>query len=381
MNVPARDRHVPRAHRSRNFQHRSSTATGGSRFSGIVIVLSLLGLIFSGLNLLDRLRGRRADLRTRSHGGHRPRRDRRAAPERTTAALGEVQIVNGDTVVDPHDRRSRRIGTDPTTLLKALAKQAGIDRHGHQPAGRRSHVGDGDLEEGAARADRRARRDHALHRVPVRVEDGGRAPSIALVHDVIITAGVYALTGRVVTPATVIAILTILGFSLYDTVVIYDKIKENTETSAMVSRAGIRGTVMDLSLNQVVHALGEHLARRAAADPVAAVVRRRHAEGLRVRDVRRRRDRGVLVDLHRGAVLVILKGREKRQLEPAATGRRAGLARRARGRPEVARPTGPRRRSRSRRRGAARDRGHAARGPRAPVRSRSGSPPAKQQRR
>ena len=61
---------------------------------------------------------------------------------------------------------------------------------------------------------------------------------IALVHDVIITAGVYALVGREVTPATVIAILTILGFSLYDTVVIYDKIKENTETSAMVSRLG-----------------------------------------------------------------------------------------------------------------------------------------------
>ena len=48
-------------------------------------------------------------------------------------------------------------------------------------------------------------------------------------HDVVITAGVYALTGREVTPATVIAILTILGFSLYDTVVIFDKIQENTE--------------------------------------------------------------------------------------------------------------------------------------------------------
>ena len=73
---------------------------------------------------------------------------------------------------------------------------------------------------------------------------------VALVHDVLITAGVYALTGRQVTPATVIAILTILGFSLYDTVVIYDKIKENTETSAMVSRLGYADTV-NYSLNQV----------------------------------------------------------------------------------------------------------------------------------
>ena len=58
------------------------------------------------------------------------------------------------------------------------------------------------------------------------------------------------MTGRQVTPATVIAILTILGFSLYDTVVIYDKIKENTETSAMVSRLGYAETV-NYSLNQV----------------------------------------------------------------------------------------------------------------------------------
>jgi preprotein translocase subunit SecF len=74
---------------------------------------------------------------------------------------------------------------------------------------------------------------------------------IALVHDVVITAGVYALTGRQVTPATVIAILTILGFSLYDTVVIYDKIKENTETSAMVTKLGYADTV-NYSLNQVL---------------------------------------------------------------------------------------------------------------------------------
>jgi preprotein translocase subunit SecF len=74
---------------------------------------------------------------------------------------------------------------------------------------------------------------------------------IALVHDVTITAGVYALTGRVVTPETVIAILTILGFSLYDTVVIYDKVKENTESAALLARMGYT-KVVDLSLNQTV---------------------------------------------------------------------------------------------------------------------------------
>ncbi len=73
---------------------------------------------------------------------------------------------------------------------------------------------------------------------------------VAMVHDVVITAGVYALTGRQVSPATVIAILTILGFSLYDTVVIFDKIKENTESPAMLAKDTYSG-VVNTSVNQV----------------------------------------------------------------------------------------------------------------------------------
>jgi preprotein translocase subunit SecF len=51
---------------------------------------------------------------------------------------------------------------------------------------------------------------------------------VALAHDLIITVGVYALSGFEVTPATVTGVLTILGFSLYDTVVVFDKVRENT---------------------------------------------------------------------------------------------------------------------------------------------------------
>ena len=54
------------------------------------------------------------------------------------------------------------------------------------------------------------------------------AALVALAHDLVITVGIYALTGLEVTPATVIGILTILGFSLYDTVVVFDKVRENT---------------------------------------------------------------------------------------------------------------------------------------------------------
>jgi len=51
---------------------------------------------------------------------------------------------------------------------------------------------------------------------------------IALVHDLVITVGIYALAGFEVTPASVIGFLTILGYSLYDTVVVFDKVRENT---------------------------------------------------------------------------------------------------------------------------------------------------------
>ena len=54
------------------------------------------------------------------------------------------------------------------------------------------------------------------------------AALVALGHDIVITVGVYALSGFEVTPATVTGILTILGFSLYDTVVVFDKVRENT---------------------------------------------------------------------------------------------------------------------------------------------------------
>ena len=74
---------------------------------------------------------------------------------------------------------------------------------------------------------------------------------MALGHDLIITAGIYALVGREVTPETVIAILTILGYSLYDTVVIFDKIKENTESPALVARETYSG-VVNMSLNQTL---------------------------------------------------------------------------------------------------------------------------------
>lgn len=55
------------------------------------------------------------------------------------------------------------------------------------------------------------------------------AAILALLHDLVITAGIYSLVGFEVTPSTVVGLLTILGFSLYDTVVVFDKIEENAK--------------------------------------------------------------------------------------------------------------------------------------------------------
>ncbi len=74
----------------------------------------------------------------------------------------------------------------------------------------------------------------------------------ALFHDLIITAGVYAVTGLEVTPATVIAILTILGYSLYDTVVVFDKVSENLRVEEDAGRVPHYRSVINDSMNQVL---------------------------------------------------------------------------------------------------------------------------------
>jgi preprotein translocase subunit SecF len=77
------------------------------------------------------------------------------------------------------------------------------------------------------------------------------AALIALGHDLILTIGIYALVGFTVTPATLIGVLTILGYSLYDTVVVFDKVRENvrdlrSSTSRTYSEAA------NLAVNQVL---------------------------------------------------------------------------------------------------------------------------------
>jgi preprotein translocase subunit SecF len=77
------------------------------------------------------------------------------------------------------------------------------------------------------------------------------AALIALAHDLILTVGIYALVGFTVTPATLIGILTILGYSLYDTVVVFDKVRENVR-DLRSSTARTYSEAANLAVNQVL---------------------------------------------------------------------------------------------------------------------------------
>lgn len=73
----------------------------------------------------------------------------------------------------------------------------------------------------------------------------------ALFHDILVTVGAYSLSGFEVTPATVIALLTILGYSIYDGIVVFDKVDENTRGLAASGRMTY-GEMVNVSLNQVL---------------------------------------------------------------------------------------------------------------------------------
>lgn len=77
------------------------------------------------------------------------------------------------------------------------------------------------------------------------------AAMLALIHDLIITAGVYGALGFEVTPAAVIGFLTILGYSLYDTVVVFDKIRENT-FEIEFSESATFAEKVNLAINQTL---------------------------------------------------------------------------------------------------------------------------------
>ena len=80
-------------------------------------------------------------------------------------------------------------------------------------------------------------------------------------HDLLITSGVYALTGREVTTATVAALLTILGYSMYDTIIVFDRVRENVPR---MPRAAF-SQIVNRSMSEVLDPIAGHQLLHAAA--------------------------------------------------------------------------------------------------------------------
>ncbi|HET8526312.1 MAG TPA: protein translocase subunit SecF [Actinomycetota bacterium] len=218
--------------------------------SGTVIAISIIALIFQGLNYS-------IDFTGGSLIEYRPANDVTVDQVRALLAQdpydrgdAEIQLVGGNQITIRTTALTDLSASERTQLFDQLAKQAGISANDISA----QVVGPTWGEQISRQAligliiVLLAITLYITFRFEWKMAIGAM---VAMVHDVLITAGVYALTGREVSPPTVIAILTILGFSLYDTVVIFDKVKENTESTALLGRDTYEG-VANYSMNQVL---------------------------------------------------------------------------------------------------------------------------------
>ena len=218
--------------------------------SGAALALALGGLLVRELNLsIDFTGGTQIQYENRTGATVEEIRDV-LAREPYDRAEAEVQIVGGNRMQIRTTALTDLSTQERTDLIDALADQAGVA------------AGDVSVQvvgpTWGEQISRQALIGLAVVLVAIAIYITFRfewkmaiGALAAMIHDVVITAGVYALTGRQVSPATVIAILTILGFSLYDTVVIYDKVKENTESPALLAKDTYEN-VANLSMNQVL---------------------------------------------------------------------------------------------------------------------------------
>ena len=218
--------------------------------SGSAILVSIIALVFLGLNYsIDFTGGTLIEYRLSNDVTVEQVRDL-LGQDPYARESAEVQIVGGDQVSIRTSALTDLTAGERTQLFEALAEQAGIspDDISAQVVGptwgeqisRQAVIG--------LVVVLLAITLYITLRFEWKMAVGAM---VAMVHDVLITAGVYALTGREVSPPTVIAILTILGFSLYDTVVIFDKVTENTESTTLLGKDTYEG-VANYSMNQVL---------------------------------------------------------------------------------------------------------------------------------
>jgi preprotein translocase subunit SecF len=212
--------------------------------SGVILLLAIGGLAFRGLNLGIEFKG----------GAEFLIQSSTATVEQTRAAVESVGV--GDPIVTQAGTQQMRVQTPDLTAAQSDKVVAALTSHLGVPASAVSVQLVGPSWGGEITT--KALQGLAAFLVAVTLFlafyfEWRMAVSalVALIHDLVITIGIYALTGFEVTPATVIGVLTILGFSLYDTVVVFDKVKENTRGITSGNRVTY-SEAANLALNQTL---------------------------------------------------------------------------------------------------------------------------------
>jgi preprotein translocase subunit SecF len=214
------------------------------KITAVIVLLCLASMVLRGFNFGIDFEGGNS---FRVPGTSEQLADVREAAEKAGAEVATAQIVGGNTVL----LRTGQLDSDgERAVVEAVAGVAGVD-----PA---------EVSVEAVSADwGNDITDQALIALVVflvavvaflalRFEPKMAIGAIAaLGHDIVLTAGVYSLIGFEVTPSTVIGFLTILGFSLYDTVVVFDKVDENVKDLGKSARM-TWGEAANLAVNQTL---------------------------------------------------------------------------------------------------------------------------------
>ncbi|MCZ2837447.1 protein translocase subunit SecF [Modestobacter sp. VKM Ac-2985] len=214
------------------------------RVTAVVMLLCVAAMVFRGFNFGIEFAGGNS---VRVPATSAELGEVRDAAEEAGAQVSSAQVVGGDSVLL---RTSALDNETETAVVAAVADAAGVDPSQVSPQSVSADWG-GNVTNQALIA-------LAVFLVAVVAFLAIRfrptmaiAAIVALLHDIVVTAGIYALIGFEVSPSTVIGLLTILGFSLYDTVVVFDKVDENTKDLDKNARSTY-GEAANLAVNQTL---------------------------------------------------------------------------------------------------------------------------------
>ena len=213
-------------------------------FSGLVIAIGIVSLVAQGLNLGIDFKGGTAWEVKAPHLSVSAARD---AVRPLGLAEAKIQTLGNGTV---------RVEAKHQTPAKQDQVSAALAKAGGTTAGKVS-VNDVGPSWGKA-VTSKAEKALIAFFIAITIYITARfewkmavAAILAVIHDILVTVGIYSVSRFEVTPATVVAFLTILGYSLYDTIVVFDRVEENTKGLSSSGRMTYADTV-NLSMNQVL---------------------------------------------------------------------------------------------------------------------------------